>query len=205
MTAPGLVRKSQYGVYTDSDNEAESTDSSRPIPDITQIDSGRDKGFVRQYLNAEGVLRRRSQYDAEGAGRSSDSILRAAEERGARKLRELFAKSGPHFTVAEMAETLGWKEGRVREAIEHHRLYAVKDEQGQTLLPQWQVDNGDVVDGLNEVLEHLRDAGWMGDILFFESGHALLNGKSPADVLRSGGDIENVRRAAAREGRHGAA
>lgn len=133
------------------------------------------------------------------------STLEAAEERGRKRLRELLAESAPHFTVGELAEELGWKKGRVRRAVENRRLYAVEDEQGELLFPDWQVTNGELVDGMPQVLANLRDAGWMGDILFFESEHALLGERSPAEVLRSGGDIENVKRAAAQEGRHGAA
>jgi hypothetical protein len=133
------------------------------------------------------------------------STLEAAEERGRKRLHELLAKSAPHFTVGEMSEELGWEDDRVRRAVENRRLYVVEDEQGELLFPDWQVADGELVNGLCQVLATLRDAGWMGDILFFESEHALLGDRSPAEVLCSGEDIEKVKRAAAQEGRHGAA
>ncbi|MFJ4225411.1 hypothetical protein [Microbacterium sp. NPDC089695] len=59
---------------------------------------------------------------------------------------------GPCYTVASMARTLRWSEADVVEAGEHMRLLMLRTEEGTVLFPSFQIHNGTVVAGLNEVL-----------------------------------------------------
>jgi hypothetical protein len=59
---------------------------------------------------------------------------------------------GPCYTVASMARTLGWTEARVTEAGDTLRLLALEASDGVTLYPAFQLHDGQVVEGLSEVL-----------------------------------------------------
>lgn len=149
--------------------------------------------------------RRNQKFGGDDAGRTPREIIAEAKRRGNERRNQLVEESGPHFTIRELAAELDWTVAEVRRAIDERRLYAVKSEEGETLLPEWQVESGEPIDGLEEVLQKLPHEGWVADLIFFESGHFLLEGKTPAEALAAGEMSERVLRAAGQEGRHGAA
>lgn len=63
---------------------------------------------------------------------------------------------GPCYTVASMARTLGWTEPDVHAASETLRLLALKTDDGVTLYPAFQLHDGQVVEGLSDVLAVLQ-------------------------------------------------
>lgn len=65
---------------------------------------------------------------------------------------------GPCYTVASMARTLGWTEAEVVEAGDELRLLMLRATDGAILFPAFQLQDGQVVEGLTEVLRVL----WAG-------------------------------------------
>ncbi|WP_314651218.1 hypothetical protein [uncultured Microbacterium sp.] len=63
---------------------------------------------------------------------------------------------GPCYTVASMARTLGWTEAEVLAAGNDLRLLILRTEDGVDLFPSFQLQDGKVVDGLQDVLGVLQ-------------------------------------------------
>lgn len=63
---------------------------------------------------------------------------------------------GPCYTTTGIADTLGWGEEEVRQATEDLRLLCVRTSDGVLLYPAFQLHDGHVVDGLQDVLRILR-------------------------------------------------
>lgn len=63
---------------------------------------------------------------------------------------------GPCYTTTSLARTLGWTEAKVTEAGETLRLLALETVDGVTLYPAFQLHDGQVVEGLSEVLAVLQ-------------------------------------------------
>lgn len=63
---------------------------------------------------------------------------------------------GPCYTVTSMARTLGWSEAEVIEAGNDLRLLMLTTDDGVDLFPSFQLQNGKVVDGLQDVLRVLE-------------------------------------------------
>lgn len=64
--------------------------------------------------------------------------------------------AGPCYTVASMARTLGWTEAEVLEAGNDLRLLMLRTEDGVDLFPSFQIQDGKVVVGLQDVLRVLQ-------------------------------------------------
>ncbi|MCP1428192.1 hypothetical protein J3D45_000690 [Microbacterium foliorum] len=62
---------------------------------------------------------------------------------------------GPCYTVTSMARTLGWPEAEVMEAGNDHRLLMLTTDDGVELFPEFQLRDGKVVEGLQDVLRVL--------------------------------------------------
>lgn len=62
---------------------------------------------------------------------------------------------GPCYTVASMARTLGWSEIEVMEAGKNLRLLMLHTAEDTLLFPSFQLQNGKVVEGLEDVLRVL--------------------------------------------------
>lgn len=62
---------------------------------------------------------------------------------------------GPCYTLARMARTLGWSEAEVLEAGNDLRLLMLTTDDGVDLFPSFQLQDGKVVDGLQDVLRVL--------------------------------------------------
>jgi hypothetical protein len=130
--------------------------------------------------------------------------LAAARVRGARQAREILREEGGTVGVGEMGELLG---GISAQAVDRRRrkgrLLALPVGKGSYRYPVWQVADGAVIEGFEEVLPSFGvEDPWMR-AAFFLSGDARLGGERPLDRLRQG-DIEAVKRAAAAYGVHGA-
>lgn len=107
---------------------------------------------------------------------------------------------GPFYTTARVAEILG---GVSRQAVadrrERHTLFALKTADGTLVYPTFQFNNhNEVLAGLPEALQCFRGsrvddwtlAGWL------VSKSRSLEGRSPAEWLRLGRDLEPVLRLA---------
>lgn len=70
---------------------------------------------------------------------------------------------GPCYTAAALARVLGLTEDEIADAGDALRLLALRTSDGVTLYPAFQIQDGEVVAGLAEVLQVLRtgiDSGW---------------------------------------------
>lgn len=63
---------------------------------------------------------------------------------------------GPCYTVASMARTQGWTETEVLEAGAELRLLILHTEDGVDLFPSFQLKDGKVVHGLQDILRVLQ-------------------------------------------------
>ncbi|MCK8468266.1 hypothetical protein M0722_13785 [Microbacterium sp. KSW4-16] len=63
---------------------------------------------------------------------------------------------GPCYTVTSMARTLGWSEADVLEAGDDLSLLMLRTEDGVDLFPSFQLQDGKVVEGLQDVLRVLQ-------------------------------------------------
>lgn len=63
---------------------------------------------------------------------------------------------GPCYTATSLARTLGWTEAEVMEAGNDLRLLMLHTDDSVYLFPSFQLLNGKVVDGLQEVLRVLQ-------------------------------------------------
>lgn len=63
---------------------------------------------------------------------------------------------GPCYTVPRMARALGWTEAEVMDAGNDLRLLVLTTQDGVHLLPTFQLQDGKIVEGLQEVLRVLQ-------------------------------------------------
>lgn len=63
---------------------------------------------------------------------------------------------GPCYTITSMARTLGWTESEVLQAGDDLRLLMVRTDDDVLLFPSFQLQDGNVVPGLTEVLRILQ-------------------------------------------------
>ena len=63
---------------------------------------------------------------------------------------------GPCYTVASMARALGWTEAEVVQAGDNLRLLMLRTVDDVILFPAFQLRDGQVVDGLAEILRILK-------------------------------------------------
>lgn len=62
---------------------------------------------------------------------------------------------GECYTAERLARTLGWDEAEVAEATESLRLLGLTTSDGRLLYPRFQLQHGQVIDGLADVLRVL--------------------------------------------------
>ena len=148
---------------------------------------------------------RGQKYGQSPRGKSTDEKIEAARKRGEKALQKLLESSKPHLTLAEVQEKLGWSPRRMQNAIDENRIHYVESGEDQPLIPGWQISDGEPLDGLEAVMANLPGHGWKAALIFFHSPHFLLNGRTPAEMLVDGRDLEAVKLAASKYGRHGAA
>lgn len=95
---------------------------------------------------------------------------------------------GPCYTVAAMARELGWTEEEVIRAGNTCRLLMLSTSDHVLLFPAFQLNNGEVVEGLSDVLRILA-TGTRGRWTWAQWLNGELPGKNPLrniDALRAG-------------------
>lgn len=122
-----------------------------------------------------------------------EAIIARAIRRGGRRRRELIEKSGPSLSIEQVAQRLSETTKEVHSLLQARALISVKDGDGEDQIPEWQIDQGRLLQGLPEVVAALPDHGWVADLLFFEGGQFLLNGDSPKQALIDGRSAEVLR------------
>ena len=133
-----------------------------------------------------------------------DPELAAAYARGREAREALLSAEGGVVSSEELGKLLGV----TRQAIDKRRrngsLFAVR-ERGDWLYPHWQLANGEVLDGLADVLDVLArsDLSAWDIMIFFLRTDTEREGESPLEALRAG-RREAALRAARMYGEHGA-
>jgi hypothetical protein len=130
--------------------------------------------------------------------------LAAARVRGLRLREELLNAEGGAIGASETAARLHITRQAVDKRRRAGKLLAVELGRRRWLYPTWQVQDGQVLPGLEEVLSDLSTHDpWM-QLGFFLSGDYRLGERTPLDALRQG-RLADVRTAARAYGEHGAA
>ena len=143
------------------------------------VSSGSDYEALVRALEAPGALE---------ALRRQDSLL-PARIRGLRARERLISIEGGAFTAEQAAQALGISRQAVDKRRQHGKLLAVSTGRRGYLYPAWQLVEGGVLPGLEDVLGLLRDHDpWM-QLAFFVNGNAALGGDSPLVMLRRGNAI----------------
>jgi hypothetical protein len=128
-----------------------------------------------------------------------DADLLAARVRGTRARRWLLTAEGGVGTAAELGRLLGLTRQSVDNRRRGGRLLALDSGKRGFLYPVWQVEDGRVLPGLEDVLQELSDFDpWM-QAGFFLNPNAFLQDESPLSELRRG----NVDRVLAAAGVYG--
>lgn len=130
--------------------------------------------------------------------------LAAARVRGLRMREEMLNAEGGVLTASEMASRLHITRQAVDKRRRAGKLLAVELGRRRWLYPAWQVGDGQVLPGLEEVLSDLSEHDRWIQLGFFLSGDYRLGEKTPLDALRRG-RLPDVRMAARAYGEHGAA
>lgn len=105
---------------------------------------------------------------------------------------------GPCYTATGVADMLGWDEEQVRKASEDLRLLCVRTSDGVLLYPAFQLHDGHVVDGLQEVLRILR-TGTAGRWTWVQFLNVALPGQAPHIQCLREGRLQGVLRDARHE------
>jgi excisionase family DNA binding protein len=135
---------------------------------------------------------------------AEEGILASEGLRRARGGREAIKRSLHHYTCTlqealttkQAARRLGVTESRVRQLLGERRLYGIKA-QGRWRLPLWQFSDGQVVPGLERVIEHLSPGlhplGVEG-FLTTPKPELVIDERtvSPLEWLAAGGDPEPI-------------
>jgi hypothetical protein len=118
---------------------------------------------------------------------------------------DLHNAEGGGVSSAEFARELGISNETVRSYLKANRLIAWRKDLKNLRFPAWQIHNGSILAGLEEVLECAKRKEWTTEdiISFFLTPRDMLKGQRPLDLLRNG-DAEPVLRAARQEGDIGA-
>jgi hypothetical protein len=118
---------------------------------------------------------------------SESSQLAAAYARGRVAREALLVAEGGVVSAEELGKLLGMTPSAVDERRRKGDLFAVH-ERGAWLYPTWQVSNGAVLDGLNDVLEVLAQGkfGPWDIMIFFLRTDTERDGESPLQALGTG-------------------
>lgn len=93
---------------------------------------------------------------------------------------------GPCYTALGMADALGWTEHQVIQAGEDLRLLAMRTSDDLVVYPAFQLHDGRVVDGLQDVLRILR-TGTAGRWTWAQFLNVTLPGeRAQIEILREG-------------------
>lgn len=196
-------RSSQRRVHT-RDARVDSGNGLSVFPDFSDGSASKGSESRGGRPEPEAIRRRQKLGEEEPGELSADEVIEQAERNGEQHLKELVQASRPHYTIEEMAEELGWTGSEVKDAIEDRHIHYVRDKSDEIRLPDWQLHDGGLVEGLEKVLEALPNYDWPSDLIFFETEHSLLEEETPAEALLKG-RVDKVVRCAAQAWRHGAA
>lgn len=128
----------------------------------------------------------------------------AARVRGLRMREEMLNAEGGVLGASEMAARLHITRQAVDKRRRAGKLLAVELGRRRWLYPAWQVADGQVLAGLEDVLSDLsQHDSWM-QLAFFLGGNYRLGERAPLEALRQG-RLPDVRMAARAFGEHGAA
>ncbi len=133
-----------------------------------------------------------------------DADVLAARARGTLARRWLLTTEGGVGTAEEFGRLLGLTRQAIDNRRKGGRLLALESGKRGYLYPVWQVEDGRVLPGLEEVLRELRDFDpWM-QAAFFLNPNAFLRDESPLSELRRG-NVDGVLAAASLYGEQVAA
>lgn len=107
------------------------------------------------------------------------------------------------LSASEVAELLGITRQAVDKRRSEGKLLAIEPPRRGNRYPAWQFTKRGVLEGLNVVLDALREHDPWVQVRFMTSGNARLGGKTPLAKLEAG-DVEAVVRAAEMLDVHGA-
>jgi len=109
--------------------------------------------------------------------------------------------AGPFYDTSGLGRWLGISRQAVHQRADRHAILGCPLEDGTTVYPVWQfLDTGATLPGLTEVLTVLSAGGddpWMA-ALWLSAPNGQLDGATPAQWLRDGGDPAPVLAAARR-------
>jgi hypothetical protein len=143
---------------------------------------------------------------AAGLLAKSTHPLAASLMRGVERRRQLLAMEEGTASGQEFADALGIS----RQAIDKRRragdLLAVPTGSGDWRYPWWQLQEGRVLPGFEEVMVALGELSPWSRMDFFLSSNERLGGRRPLDALRKGGreEVDFVIQSARAEGEQGA-
>lgn len=107
-------------------------------------------------------------------------------QKGAQRREQWLQARGGSLTSQEVAARLGLNQQTIRTRARNNRLLSVKV--GRHLrYPVWQFqEGGDLVSGLEAVLECLKEHAPLTQIQFLLAPHPDLSGRAPLDALEEG-------------------
>jgi hypothetical protein len=152
----------------------------------------------------EGQLEREGKRERSKARRADpNAAIKAALARGAKARRELEDAEGGSHSSEELAGLFGVTRQAVDQQRKSRKLVAWMNKDGNWRFPVWQISKvGKPYDRLGEILSALPGDPWSDMLFFLRENRYLPAGERPLDLLRRG-DVETVRLAALRYGRHG--
>jgi hypothetical protein len=114
----------------------------------------------------------------------------ALAQKGAQRREQWLQARGGSLTSQEVAARLGLTRQAIHERARNNRLLSVKV--GRDLrYPAWQFqEGGELVPGLEEVLECLKEHAPLTQIQFLLAPHPELSGRAPLDALGEGRGAE---------------
>jgi hypothetical protein len=124
----------------------------------------------------------------------SDNRLAGAIARGIPARQKLLEAEGGSLSAEAAARALGISKPAILKRYQKGRLIAWREERQKAVrFPVWQIQEGRVLDGLEQVLEVLNAGSPLDDfgrMLFFLSNSRFLGGKRPLDRLREAAVIK---------------
>jgi choline dehydrogenase-like flavoprotein len=134
---------------------------------------------------------------------SDEVLLRRALRRGRRAMSEALKAEGGTLSGQELAALLGVSPRIIEERRAAGQLLALEVGRHGERYPAWQVREGKLLPGMEEILALLPQHDPFARVCFFVRGTPWLSGERPLDRLRRGGDLDPLRRAARTYGEHG--